>query len=80
MVPINGFATAAVALLGRSSRLAIRTALVVWVVAAAAWWAADLPMGWGPEPGPGLLVYSLLGAGMIQARFMMTARSGGPSL
>ena len=78
--PIDGLTTAAVAYLGKSSRLAIKVALVIWVVSAAVWWAADLPMWWGPEPGPGLLVYSLLGAGMIQARFAMTARAGGPSL
>ena len=31
------------------------------------------------SPAPGSSCYSLLGAGMIQARFMMTARSGGGS-
>lgn len=80
MGPIDGLATAAVALVGRSSRLAIKAALVIWVVAAAVWWAADLSMWWGPRPGPGLLVYSVLGAGMIQARFTMTARAGGSAL
>jgi glycerol-3-phosphate acyltransferase PlsY len=80
MVPIDGLTTAAVAFLAKSSRLAIRAALVIWVVSAAVWWAADLPIWWGPEPGPGLLVYSVLGAGMIQLRFMMTDRGGGPSL
>ena len=33
MVPIDGLTTAAVAFLGKSSRLAIKVALVVWVVA-----------------------------------------------
>jgi glycerol-3-phosphate acyltransferase PlsY len=80
MVPIDGLTTAAVAFLGKSSRLAIRGALVIWVASAVVWWAADLPMWWGPEPGPGLLVYSVLGAGMIQLRFVMTDRGGGPSL
>ena len=80
MFPIDGLATAAVALLGRSSRLAIKVAVVIWVVSAAVWWAADLPTWWGPEPGPGLLVYSVLGAGMIQARFATTAGSRGASL
>jgi glycerol-3-phosphate acyltransferase PlsY len=80
MFPIDGLSTAAVAYLGKSSRLAIKVALVIWVLSAAVWWAADLPMWWGPEPGPGLLVYSVLGAGMIQARFAMTTRAGGASL
>ena len=80
MFAIDGLSTAAVAFVGKSSRLAIKVALVIWVVSAALWWAADGPMWWGPEPGPGLLVYAVLGAGMIQARFAMTARVGGPSL
>src|SRR5215211_1883304 len=81
----NGFrggkgVAAAVAFLGKSSRLAIKVALVVWVVAAAVWWAADWPMWWGPEPGVGLLTYSVLGAAMIQARFTVSARAGGVDL
>lgn len=80
MVPIDGLVTAAVAFLGRSSRLAIKVALVIWVVSAAVWWAADWPMWWGPEPGVGLLVYAVLGAAMIQARFSLSARAGGADL
>ena len=80
MVPVDGLITAAVAFLGKSSRLAIKVALVVWVVAAAVWWAADLPLWWGPEPSVGLLVYAVLGAAMIQARFMLSARAGGSGL
>jgi glycerol-3-phosphate acyltransferase PlsY len=80
MVPVDGLITAAVAFLGKSSRLAIKVALVVWVVAAAVWWAADLPLWWGPEPSVGLLVYAVLGAAMIQARFMLSARAGGAGL
>src|SRR4051795_1985554 len=64
MVPIDGLTAAAVAFLGKSSRLTIKVALVIWVVAAAVWWAADWPMWWGPAPAPGvgLLVYAVLGA------------------
>jgi acyl phosphate:glycerol-3-phosphate acyltransferase len=80
MVAIDGLTTLAVVAVSRSSRLAIKVALVVWVVSAAVWWAADLSTGWGPDAGPGLLLYAVLGAGMIQARFVMTARAGGPSL
>src|SRR5882757_8665041 len=40
MFPIDGLATLAVAVATRNSRLAIRAALLVWVVAAAVWWAA----------------------------------------
>ena len=80
MVPIDGLTTAAVAFLGKSSRLAIKVALVIWVVCAVGWWAADWPMWWGPRPTVGLVIYSLLGAAMIQARFAVSARAGGGSL
>lgn len=80
MVAVDGLTTLVVVAVSRSSRLAIKVALVLWVVSAAVWWAADLSTGWGPDAGPGLLAYSALGAGMIQARFVMTARAGGPSL
>jgi glycerol-3-phosphate acyltransferase PlsY len=80
MFPIDGLATLVVAAATRNSRLAIRAALVMWVVAAAVWWAADLSTWWGPEPGLGLLVYSVLGAGMIVVRFWKTDRAGGGSL
>jgi glycerol-3-phosphate acyltransferase PlsY len=80
MVPIDGLTTAAVAFLGKSSRLAIKVALVLWVVSAVVWWAADWPMWWGPEPTVGLVIYAVLGAAMIQARFTLSARAGGAGL
>jgi glycerol-3-phosphate acyltransferase PlsY len=80
MAAIDGLTTGAVALVGKSSRLAIKVALVIWVVGAVVWWAADWPMWWGPEPGSGLVAYSVLGAAMIQARFAVTARAGGGGL
>jgi glycerol-3-phosphate acyltransferase PlsY len=80
MVPIDGLTTGAVAFLGKSSRLAIKVALVIWVAAAGVWWAADWPMWWGPDPAAGLVIYSVLGAAMIQARFTVSARAGGDAL
>jgi len=80
MVPIDGLTTAAVAFLGKSSRLAVKVALVIWVVSAVVWWAADWPTWWGPEPTVGLVIYSFLGAAMVQTRFAVSARSGGGSL
>jgi acyl phosphate:glycerol-3-phosphate acyltransferase len=80
MMPIDGLATLGVVVATRSSRLAIRAALLVWVVAAGVWWAADLPTWWGPAAGPGLLAYAVLGAGMVFGRFWMTDRAGGASL
>lgn len=80
MVAIDGLTTGAVAYRSKSSRLAIKVALVIWVVSAVVWWAADWPMGWGPEPTVGLVIYAVLGAAMVQARFTLSARAGGGSL
>jgi glycerol-3-phosphate acyltransferase PlsY len=80
MVPVDGLITASVAFLGKSSRLAIRVALIVWVVSAVVWWAVDLPMWWGPEPSIGLVAYAVLGAAMIQVRFALAARAGASGL
>jgi glycerol-3-phosphate acyltransferase PlsY len=80
MVPIDGLTTGAVAFLGKSSRLAIKVALVIWVVASVVWCAADWPMWWGPEPSIGLVIYAVLGAAMIQARFSVSARAGAGDL
>ncbi len=77
MVAIDGLTTGAVAFLGKSSRLAIKVALVIWVVSAVVWWATDWPMWWGPEPTIGLVVYAVLGAAMVQVRFTVSARAGG---
>jgi glycerol-3-phosphate acyltransferase PlsY len=80
MVAVDGLATLAVAVVTRRSRLAISAALAVWVVGAVVWAVADLSMWWGPEPGPGLVAYAVLGAGMVGARFVQSARSGATSL
>ena len=80
MVAIDGLTTGAVAFLSKSSRIAIKVALVIWVVAAAVWWAADWPMWWGPDPSAGLLIYAVLGAAMVQVRFMVSARTGAEGL
>jgi glycerol-3-phosphate acyltransferase PlsY len=74
MVPLDGLFTAAVVLLTRNSRLAMRAAVVFWIAAALLWWAADLPVWWGPAPGPGLIVYSVLGGAMVLVRFFVSDR------
>jgi glycerol-3-phosphate acyltransferase PlsY len=80
MVPIDGVTTGVVAYLGKSSRLAIKVALVIWVVAAIVWWAADWSLWWGPEPSVGLVIYAVVGATMILARFTFSARDGASGL
>jgi glycerol-3-phosphate acyltransferase PlsY len=80
MVAVNGLVTLLVAAVTRRSGLAIRTALVVWVLGAALWWAADLPNWWGPEPSAGMLLAAVVGSAMILVRFRAAARAGGSSL
>ena len=75
------FAIAAVfagvtALITRDPGLTIKLVCPLWVAAAIVWWAADLDMWWGPAAAAGLLVYSVLGAVMVLARFRTGARSG----
>jgi glycerol-3-phosphate acyltransferase PlsY len=68
------------ALVTRDPSLTIKLVCPLWVAAAIAWWAADLDTWWGPAPAAGLLVYSVLGALMVLARFRTSAREGAPSL
>ncbi|MFI5047473.1 MAG: glycerol-3-phosphate acyltransferase, partial [Acidimicrobiia bacterium] len=62
------------ALVTRNPGLTIRLICPVWVVAAAIWWVAGLSNWWGPEVGPGLLVYSVVGAGIVLSRFRSGVR------
>lgn len=40
-----------------------------WVLGAVLWTARDWPNAWGPEPGPGLVAFSVVGASMVVVRF-----------
>ena len=56
--------------LGRNLRSRIYGAVcVVWVAAAAVWWAASLPNAWGPEPGPALPIAAAISTAVILYRF-----------
>ena len=72
--PIN----LAVALLSavRSGRATLGTQIgcAIWIVAAGLWWAFDWPNLWGPEPGPGLLVFAVVGSALILWAFAAAAR------
>ena len=74
-VPIN-FVVAMLGALG-SHRTVVGTRIgcAIWVVAAALWWAFDWTNLWGPDPTGWLLVFSVLGAGMILWAFGSPARS-----
>jgi glycerol-3-phosphate acyltransferase PlsY len=74
--PIAGVFALVVTLIRRNPALTIVLVCPLWIVAAAIWWAADLPNWWGPVPAAGLLVYAVLGAAMVLARFRSSVRSG----
>jgi acyl phosphate:glycerol-3-phosphate acyltransferase len=67
---------AGLALVTRSAGLTVRLICPVWVVAAGIWWTADLSNWWGPDVGPGLLVYALLGSVIVLSRFRASIRTG----
>jgi len=35
------------------------------------WTMNDWPNGWGPDPSAGLVVFSVLGAGMVMTKFWL---------
>jgi glycerol-3-phosphate acyltransferase PlsY len=74
--PIAAVFALVVTLVRRNPALTIVLVCPVWVAAAAAWWAFDLDNWWGPAPAAGLLVYALLGAVVVLARFRSSARTG----
>lgn len=69
------------ALVTRSASSAVRLVGPVWVAAAALWWAGGLSNWWGPDAGVGLVVYAVVGAGIVLSRFRSSVRpASGPSL
>jgi glycerol-3-phosphate acyltransferase PlsY len=74
--PIAAVFALVVTLIRRRPAFTVVLVCPLWVAAAVVWWAADLSNWWGPEPAAGLLVYAVLGAVMVLARFRSSARSG----
>jgi glycerol-3-phosphate acyltransferase PlsY len=62
------------ALRSRRADIGTQVACLVWVVAAATWWAFDLPNLWGPEPSVGLFLFALIGSAMILFKFRAAAK------
>lgn len=71
--PIDAAVAAVGALSTRNPERTIWTNGVVWIGAAVVWTAADLSNLWGPEPGIGLLAFSVLGSAMIIYKFRVAA-------
>ena len=73
---LDGLVALVVAALTRRSRLTVRVACGVWVVAAGIWWAVGLSNWWGPVPAAGLVLYAVAGAGMVLVRFSGSGQAG----
>jgi acyl phosphate:glycerol-3-phosphate acyltransferase len=80
MLPIGGFTAIAASVLTKSSERAMWVTCSVWVAGAVVWVAGDLPNVWGPEPGAGLIIYSVAGALIILGKFRAAARAQAQAL
>jgi acyl phosphate:glycerol-3-phosphate acyltransferase len=72
--PIDLVVAGASALRSRRADIGTEVAAIIWVGAAAIWWAFDLPNLWGPDPSVGLLLFALIGSAMILYKFRAAAR------
>jgi glycerol-3-phosphate acyltransferase PlsY len=61
------------ALVIRKAEPAMLVGMVAWVVGAVVWTLAGWGDGWGPGAGPGLIAASVVGAGLVIAKFRLTA-------
>jgi glycerol-3-phosphate acyltransferase PlsY len=59
----------------RNSAKAMVVAAVTWVACAVLWTAFDWTNGWGPDASAGLIVFSVLSAGMILLKFRLARPS-----
>jgi glycerol-3-phosphate acyltransferase PlsY len=67
--PVDAAAAAIGALGLRNAERAIWVTCPLWVASGIAWWLADLPNLWGPEPTVGLAVFAVVSAVMILGKF-----------
>ena len=72
--PINLAVLAFGVAVSRNSRRAMLLGMASWIVAAVLWTANDWTNWWGPDPGVGLIVFSVLGAGMVIVKFWLADR------
>lgn len=63
--PLNAAVAYLTAVRSRRATIGTQVGCAVWVAAAGVWTAFDWPNLWGPEPGPGLIVFAIVGSGMI---------------
>jgi acyl phosphate:glycerol-3-phosphate acyltransferase len=78
--PIEVAVAAAGALSTRRAEWAVLVTAPVWITAAVAWWLADLPNLWGPEPNVGLPIAAVASVAMIVAKFRASRSPNGPAI
>lgn len=61
------------ALLLRKAEPAMLVGMAAWVIGAVVWTLAGWGDGWGPGAGPGLIAASVVGAGLVVAKFRLAA-------
>jgi glycerol-3-phosphate acyltransferase PlsY len=71
--PVELVVLLAAALLLRKAEPAMLVGMTAWVVGAVVWTLAGWGDGWGPGAGPGLIAASVVGAGLVVARFRIAA-------
>jgi acyl phosphate:glycerol-3-phosphate acyltransferase len=70
--PVQVVVAAFGALSTRNAERAILVTAPVWIGAAFAWWLADLPNAWGPEPSVGLPIAAVASVAMILTKFRLS--------
>ena len=71
--PVEVAVAAFGALSTRRAERAVLLTAPVWISAALAWWLADLPNAWGPEPSVGLPIAAVASVAMIVTKFRLSA-------
>lgn len=77
--PIDVAVAATGALSTRNAERVVLWTAPVWVGSALAWWLADLPNLWGPEPSVGLPISAAVGAGVILWKFQISRAASTPT-
>jgi glycerol-3-phosphate acyltransferase PlsY len=76
--PIDAAVAASAALGIRRSELVVWVTGPIWVTAAIAWWAFDLPNAWGPDASVGLPISAAVSAAMILGKFAASRPRAAP--
>lgn len=63
--PLNAVVAYLTAVRSQRATIGTQVGCAIWIVAAVAWTAFDWPNLWGPETGPGLIVFSVVGSALI---------------